>query len=259
MLKQEALRVEAIRAIAAFDDVELATGLLEQYNTYSAVEKLEVIHTLAARSKFGWELTQAIKSNAVPRRDVPAYVARQLQRVVGNGFLEVWGPIESLSSETKAEIAKYNQLLTNDALANADKGHGRAIFSRTCSACHKLYGEGGNVGPDITGANRTNLEYLLGNILTPSAIIQDAYKMEIVLTDEGRVYSGIPAAENERQLHLRVAGQTEPVVIAKSQIESRDVAPVSMMPEGLLRNLKDSEVIDLIAYLKHLKQVPVKE
>ena len=98
----------------------------------------------------------------------------------------------------------------------------------------------------------------MGNILTPSAIIQDAYKMEIVLTDEGRVYSGVPATENERQLHLRVAGQTEPVVIAKSQIEARDVAPVSMMPEGLLRNLKDQEVIDLIAYLKHLKQVPKK-
>ena len=259
LLGEESLRVEAIRAIAAFDDVELATDLLEQYNAFSPAEKLEVIHTLAARSKFGWELTQAIKSNAVPRRDVPAYVARQLQRVVGNGFLEVWGPIESLSSETKAEIAKYNALLTDDALAKADKSHGRDIFKRTCSACHKLYGEGGNVGPDITGANRTNLEYLLGNILTPSAIIQDAYKMEIVLTDEGRVYSGIPAAENERQLHLRVAGQTEPVVIAKSQIESRDVAPISMMPEGLLRNLKDSEVLDLIAYLKHLKQVPNKE
>ena len=82
---------------------------------------------------------------------------------------------------------------------------------------------------------------------------------ERMVLHEGRVFSGIPASENERQLHLRVAGQDEPVVIAKSQIESRDVAPVSMMPEGLLRNLQESEVIDLIAYLKHLKQVPKKE
>lgn len=258
LIKNESLRIESIRAAAAFDDVEIAKALLDGYKSFSTEEKLEVVHTLASRSSYGWELTQAIQRETVPRRDVPAYVARQLQRVVGNGFLEVWGPIETLSSQTQADFIKFRALLTDEALAQADRGLGRAVFERTCSACHKLYGEGGIAGPDITGANRTNLEYLLGNILTPSAIIQDAYKMEIVLTDEGRVYSGIMAAENERQLHLRVAGQTEPIVIAKSSIESRDVAPVSMMPEGLLRNLKDSEVVDLIAYLKSLQQVPAK-
>ena len=65
-----------------------------------------------------------------------------------------------------------------------------------------MYGEGGVIGPEITGANRSSLEYLLGNMVTPSAVIQDAYKMHIVLTDDGRVYSGIPAGENERQLRL---------------------------------------------------------
>ena len=114
-------------------------------------------------------------------------------------------------------------------------------------------------GPDITGANRTNLEYLLGNILTPSAVIQDAYRMHILVTDDGRVYSGIPASENDRQLMLRVANRETPVTINKSQIESRDIAPVSMMPEGLLNTLQDSEVLNLVAYLKSLKQVTLEE
>jgi putative heme-binding domain-containing protein len=118
-----------------------------------------------------------------------------------------------------------------------------------------MYGEGGVIGPEITGANRSSLEYLLGNIVTPSAVIQDAYKMHIVLTDDGRVYSGIPAGENERQLRLRVANQTEPVVIAKSQIESREIASVSMMPQGILKPLTDSEVLDLFAYLQSRAQV----
>ena len=86
--------------------------------------------------------------------------------------------------------------------------------------------------------------------MTPSAIIQDAYKMHIVLTQDGRIYSGIPAAENERQLKLRIAGHEQPITIPKSQIESREIAPISMMPEGIMTNLSDAEVLDLIAYLQ---------
>lgn len=81
--------------------------------------------------------------------------------------------------------------------------------------------------------------------------------MHIVLTEDGRVYSGIPAEENERQLKLRVANREEPVTIAKSQIESREIAPVSMMPEGMLKVFSDKEVLDLMAYLQSLQQVPL--
>jgi putative heme-binding domain-containing protein len=259
LLDERPLRRDAIRAMAAFDDIQLSRTLLRSYSSYSAEEKLDAIHTLAARSGSGIELTQAIKRGDVPRRDVPAYVARLLHRVVGHSFLDVWGPIDSLSADKEALFVKYRALLTPGALSQADPRRGRAAFKRTCAACHKMYDEGGPIGPDITGANRTNLEYLLGNILTPSAEIQDAYRMQIVLTIDGRVYSGIPAEENDRQLKLHVTNETEPVVIARSQIESRQIAPVSMMPEGLLSNLADDEVLDLVAYLQSLQQVPLPE
>ena len=178
---------------------------------------------------------------------------------MGNGFLEVWGPIDGISADKEAAFAKYRELLSEKAVSDARPNHGRLVFKRTCAVCHKLYGEGGQIGPDITGANRTNLEYILGNVLTPSAVIQDAYKMHLILTDEGRVYSGVPADEDERQLRLRVATQDEPVVIPKSKIESREIAPVSMMPDGILNTLSDTEVLDLVAYLKSLKQVSLPE
>ena len=81
--------------------------------------------------------------------------------------------------------------------------------------------------------------------------------MTIVNTDEGRIYSGIVAGEDERQLLLRVANEDEPVSIPKSTIEDRDIAPVSMMPDGQLENMKDSDVLDLIAYLQSTEQVPL--
>ncbi|MEM7314798.1 MAG: c-type cytochrome, partial [Planctomycetota bacterium] len=257
LLDDQAIRKDAIRAMAAYDDEELARSLLSRYDDLSTDEKLESVITLSTRSKFGRALTDSIKSGAIPRRDIPAYVARALQRVVGNGFLEVWGPIEASGGDKQALFDKYRKLLTEERLADADLSHGRLLFNRTCQACHRLYGEGGRIGPEITGANRTNLDYLLGNILTPSADIQDSYRMELVLTDDGRMFSGIPSGEDRWQLSLRIANQDEPVKIPKSQIEDRETAKTSMMPEGLLTTLKDDEVIDLIGYLRHLEQVPL--
>jgi putative heme-binding domain-containing protein len=256
LLEDPTLRRDAIRAVASFDDEELGEELLKRYSSLTEQERQEIVQTMASRSVYGSQLTEAIEKGDVPRRDVPAYVARLLRRVVGNRFVDVWGPIDLLAADKEAVFNKYRNLLTQNALSDGDASHGRSIFQRSCAACHKMYGLGGNIGPDITGANRSNLEYLLGNILAPSDVIQDDYKMHIVLMDDGRIYSGIPAEENEQQLKLRIADQEVPVTIAKSQIESREIAAVSMMPEGTIQNLSDGEVIDLIAYLQSQKQVP---
>jgi len=255
LLHDDDLRKHAIRSMAAFDDQSLTDALLKGYSSLNTAEKMEAVHTLASRPDSGWKLTMAIRDGSIPRRDIPAWTARLLQRVVGNGFLEVWGPMDQTDSNREAQFAKYRTLLTSDAVAASDASTGRQLFNRTCAACHKLHGNGGNIGPDITGANRTNLDYLLGNILTPSAVIQDAYRMHIVTTNDGRVWSGIPASENERQLRLRVANRNDPVVINKSDIESREIAPVSMMPEGLLAPMTDSEVLDLVKYLQTQRQI----
>ena len=139
------------------------------------------------------------------------------------------------------------------ALATADLANGRALFQRTCSACHTLYGEGGNLGPDITGSNRSNISYLLSNLIEPSGEIQDDYRMVVITSRDGRTYSGNIISENDRQLTLRVIGQDQ-LVINKSDIQSQETAAVSMMPEGLMQTLTDKEVLDLIAYLRTSQQ-----
>jgi len=131
------------------------------------------------------------------------------------------------------------------------------VYQRTCYACHKMHGEGGIIGPDLTGSNRTNTPYLLSNILDPSGDIQDDYKMVVITTQDGRTYSGNVVAENERNLTLRIVGQDE-LVVNKADIQSKEVTTNSLMPPGLLNTLTDEEVIDLVAYLKALEQ-PVLE
>jgi putative heme-binding domain-containing protein len=112
-----------------------------------------------------------------------------------------------------------------------------------------MYGQGGLIGPDLTGSNRSNIDYLLFNILSPSEEIQDVYKMVVITTRDGRTYSGNIIAENQRQVTMRVVGQ-DAVVINKSSIQAREVTAVSMMPQGLMTTLTDKEVVDLLTYIR---------
>ena len=130
----------------------------------------------------------------------------------------------------------YEAMLTNDALQSANLAHGRVVFECTCGVCHRMYGQGGAVGPDLTGSNRTNLDYVLSNVISPGEVMQDDYRMVIVTTRGGRTYIGTVAAENERQVTLRVVGQ-DTVVLNRSDIQSLEISEQSLMPEGLFLSL----------------------
>lgn len=248
LMQEPNLRIDAIKSIAAFDDEKLGQLLIKEYKNLTAAEKTAAIQTLSSRPRYGWAFTEALKNNLISKNDVPANVARQLRRVVGSGFVEVWGPIDDVPIDQR-EFVKYKNLLSEKSVQSADIKNGLQLFKRTCGSCHKMYGQGGLIGPDLTGSNRSNIDYLLFNILSPSEEIQDAYKMVVITTRDGRTYSGNIIAENQRQVTMRVVGQ-DAVVINKSSIQARELTDVSMMPQGLLTTLTDKEVVDLITYLR---------
>jgi putative membrane-bound dehydrogenase-like protein len=252
-LGDDGLRLEAIRAIAAYDNDALGKLLIERYRAFNTAEKAEAIQTLASRRRYGRLLMDALTKQIVDRGDVPVHLARQLLRVVGAPFTEVWGPIEQSATQERA-YARYRTLLTDNAIRTANVHNGRAVFQRACGACHKLYGEGGDIGPDLTGSNRGNLDYLLFNVLEPNADVQDAYKLTVVTTRDGRTYSGNVVAETDRQITLRMAGR-DAAGINKADIQSRDVTGMSMMPPGLFDALTDRDLTDLIAYLRTVEPV----
>ncbi|MEQ9217969.1 MAG: DUF6807 family protein [Cyclobacteriaceae bacterium] len=257
LLEEEALRNAAIKSIANFTSNTLGQVLLEKYPEFNKTDKLEAIQTLSSRSGYGRMLTNALKDGTIPKSDVPAYAARQLRRVVGNGFVEVWGPIDQLTGNQKAMYEKYRDLLSTEAMAKANIKNGKQVFMQTCGPCHKMYGEGGTLGPDITGSNRQNLEYLLSNVLDPSGEIQDDYRMVVVTTRDGRTFSGNVAMENDRTIALSLVGK-DTVSIAKSNIQSKDVTNVSMMPAGLWETLEDQQIIDLVGYLRTSSEVTMR-
>lgn len=143
--------------------------------------------------------------------------------------------------------------MSKDSLNKANTKNGKAVYAKSCMACHTLYGQGGKIGPELTGSNRSDLDYILLNIVDPNAEIAPSYKLTVIKTQNGRVISGNIKSENKDKVVVNVIGQE--VILDKSQIISRDTSNQSMMPEGLLDSLSKQEVIDLIAYLQTKKDI----
>jgi len=137
-----------------------------------------------------------------------------------------------------------------------DPAGGRAVFSRVCMQCHTLFGVGGKVGPELTGGNRSDLDYLLVNLMDPSAVVGRDYTATTIRTTSGRVVTGIVKQEDRNTVTL--ATENDTIVLAVTDLSARKQSEISMMPEGLLQNLRPEERRDLIAYLKSRVQVPMK-
>jgi putative heme-binding domain-containing protein len=150
-------------------------------------------------------------------------------------------------------MERYTALLTPANIAKASPSRGRLVYAASCSACHQLYGEGGALGPDLTGSNRADLSYILLNMIEPSADIPEAYQLVTLHTKSGQVLGGTVAQEDDQRVVLKIVGQTSTVL--KSDIAKREVSPLSMMPEGLLPTLQDQQVLDLVKYLQTTEQV----
>lgn len=255
LLDEPGLRMAAIRAVAGFDDEQLGRFLMARYPDFDQVEQNEIIRAMASRPTYGKILTEALKSGDVPKRDVPVDVARQLQRVVGVGFVDVWGPIGNELTANEIAHAKYTELIENSSIADRDAHRGRSVFQRTCGACHRMYGTGGTIGPDLTGSNRQNVDYILRMVIDPNEVVADNYRLVMITMRDGRTYSGNIASESERQLTLRTVGSAEEIVLNKSDIQAREDTGISLMPPRLFDTLSDSEVLDLIAYLQTKEQV----
>ena len=212
-----------------------------------------MVDTLATRKNYATALLAALKDGRVPKTDIPAHVARPLSTMLGKSFTDVFGDLDALSKDKAELMARYTKLITDERLAKADAAKGRQVFTASCYACHKLYGEGGALGPDLTGSNRADLSYILLNMIEPSADIPAAYQLVTLHTKNGQVLGGTIAQEDDQRVVLNLVGQTATVL--KSDIVKREISPMSMMPEGLLPTLKDAQVLDLVKYLQTTEQV----
>ncbi len=259
LLGDQAVRGVALRGLAAYPDPETPAALLKRYAGFTPEEKADAVQTLASRPAFALALLDAVENGTVPKSAITAFTARQIQalrdKTVSDRLAKVWGTVRPASATRAAQAAKYKALLTPDTLKAANVSRGRAVFTQHCATCHKLFGEGGDVGPELTGSQRTNLDYVLENVLDPSAVVPGEYRMTAFDLADGRVVTGIVRKETPQAVTVRTVN--DEVTIPVADIDRRRPTALSIMPDGLFDALKDDEVRDLVAYLASPRQVPL--
>jgi putative membrane-bound dehydrogenase-like protein len=251
LLDDPGLRGPAIRALAAYNDPATPGTFLKRYAAFTPAERDDAIATLASRPAWASALLEAIRTNVVPRRDVNTNTARQIL-AFGDPRLTAalessWGVLRPTARDKAPLIAKYKAILASDDLPPPDPDRGRGLFGRICAQCHRLFGQGGDVGPDLTGSDRANPDYILENVLDPSASVGRDYTLSTVATGDGRVIAGIVREQTPTALVIQTA--SERITLPREDIEAIKTSNASMMPEGQLDPLTPQEIRDLFAYL----------
>jgi putative membrane-bound dehydrogenase-like protein len=256
LLSETALRGAALRGLAAYDDPKTPEVLLAAYPTLGPAEKRDALATLASRPAYAKALLDAVGAKRIGSADVPADLVRQLRNLgdkdVDRRIGEVWGIVRATPAE-KARLMDHNRKLLTRPGPPPDVMLGRALHAKTCQQCHTLFGVGGKVGPDITGANRADLNYLLENVIDPSAVIPKEYAATLIALKNGRVLTAIVREETAAAVTVVTADET--LTLPRGDIEEMRPTDQSMMPDDQLKPFSDSEVRALFAYLQSPVQV----
>jgi putative heme-binding domain-containing protein len=253
------LRADALRGLAAYDDPATAPAILSIYSQLSNAEKRDALNTLSSRAPFAKSLLAAIDDKKIAAKDLTAEVVRQLRNLknpdLDAQIQKIWGIYRESTGDKQAEIEKYTRVFRAGGSTPGDASRGRLVFSKTCQQCHTLFDTGGKVGPDLTGSNRSDLSYILQNMVDPNAVIPNDYRTTNIETKDERVITGIVKQQDEKALIIATAN--EQIVLPRNEVKSMFTSEISMMPEGLLAQLSDQEVRDLIYYLSRPGQVPM--
>lgn len=259
LLGDAALRGDALRGLAAYDAAETPAAILAVYGDLAPPQQRDAVATLGSRLIYAQALLDAVDRRKVPAGHLSADLIRQLRDLkddrLNQQIERVWGTVRESAADRLQLMEQYKQIVQQAGTTRKpDVELGRAIFAKTCQQCHSLFGTGAKIGPDLTGSNRANLEYLLSNVVDPSAVMAREYQPTVISTNGGRVLTGIVKETTPAALTLQTA--TEVVVVPVADIDERRQSEKSMMPDDLLKPLSPFEIRSLVAYLASTGQVP---
>jgi putative heme-binding domain-containing protein len=257
LLTDRDLGRDAIVALGMTGQNEAWDDLLEVFPRLQASGRRAAIETLAANRAGMIRLVDSIEKGSISRDEVPAATLRQLHwsgDPVLQGKLEaLWPAMQWLTEEGRQRMAALDNELTEHSVGEGNATVGRALWNKHCASCHKLFGEGGAIGPELTGAQRGNVRYWIENIADPSASVADRFRVSLFLLRDGRIVTGVPLQEDAQV--IRVQTPTEQTRVLKEDLEERRASAKSLMPDGLMDLMTSQERKDLMKYLMSPVQV----
>ncbi len=247
----DAIRAAAIRALGRFEDGAIPSALLSRYPEEDATWRRRVRDLLFGRAGWAKAFLEEVERGRIAALEVPLDEVRRIaalrDRELDALVQKHWGTLTGATPEVRlAEVRRLN----NDLRAGTgDRERGRALFREHCASCHRLFGEGKAVGPDLTHANRHDRDFLLVSLVDPSGVIRKEFQSVLIQTHDGRVLTGLIAEQSPSRITLLGADE-ERTTIGRDEIAEMADATASLMPEDLYRRLDPETLRDLFRYLE---------
>ena len=242
---------EAVRGLSIAGTAETTALLLDRYQRLPQPAKAAVIEVIASRPAAAPQLLAAVERGVVARGDIHAFQLRQIQlsgdKDVQAQVARLWPELRLINDDRLKQIVALREQLTPASLSAANALAGHKIYEQSCAKCHTLFGRGEKVGPELTGAQRSNLNYWLENIVDPSASVATSFRMSLILMEDGRVLNGVVLQQTDRTIAVQTP--TERLTLDRRTVEEIKPSDLSLMPNGLLDQLDQQQVRDLFGYL----------
>lgn len=240
------VQLVAVRALALQDDPQVAGLLVTPMNGSSPSVRRELLEAVFARSSRLSALLDAIAAKQITPGQLEPFRVEQLRKHPDASIRQrATTLLTGAVSDRQKIVQDYRAALE----LKPEASRGKALFTKHCTTCHRLQNEGTEVGPDLAAALRNKTpEGLVIDILDPSREVDPRYINYVVTTTNGRVLTGMIAAETASSVTLRRAQRAEDTVL-RTQIDEIQATAKSVMPEGLEQQLSKQELADLIAYL----------
>jgi putative heme-binding domain-containing protein len=246
--KNDGLAIEAVRALGEIGGDTVADETLKRWPDLSPGARRAAADVLVSRKNWTRTFLAAVEKKQVAPTDISAATIRSLAQNSDASIREraakAIGRFRASDADKLKLIAGKRKVVLS---GQPDINAGYEVARRVCFVCHKMHGEGAEVGPDLTGVGRSSLDALLANVIDPNQIIGKGYENVEVETKDGRLLNGRLVEETETRVKLLSAGPKEEVV-ARSDMAKLRVSEMSVMPEGL-EQMPDADFRNLIWYI----------
>jgi putative membrane-bound dehydrogenase-like protein len=250
------IRLAAVAALSTHARPDVPKILMRGWKTALPALRREILEAMSRRPERLSALLDEIEAGRMTPGELGASLLRQLQSSGDAALRERAKRLiaSNLPEERQKVIDRYKESLGK----TGDPKRGREIFKATCTPCHRIGDLGTPVGPDISDTLGKAPEQLLVDILDPSRVIDNNYVNYVVRTKSGAVVSGFIASQTASSLTLR-RGEGQEDVVLRQDIEEMKSSGVSLMPEGLEKNITLDGMADLIAFLKGWRFIDAPE
>ncbi|MEO6742710.1 MAG: c-type cytochrome, partial [Chthoniobacteraceae bacterium] len=247
--KVETMQLALANALQRFGSDDIARTFLELAPTMAAKARTVAFAAMCSRASWARLLLAAADAGGVKKEQLTSANLLAIQSLHDAAcdalIAKHWSMLKQSSAAKEARIAQVRKLLTT---GKGDAEAGKTVFKTMCAVCHTLNKEGGKIGPDLSGYERDNMDFMLPAIVDPSLAIREEFTAFTAVTKDGQTLTGFIEAQTPQSVTMRDLN-SQKLVLSRADLKSLTASPMSLMPEGLLDVLSEQQVRDLFAYL----------